>query len=97
MAISSKFRASLRARAHHLSATVHVGKHGFTPELVRSLDDALRANELVKVQLPKQSDTKARNEAVELARAVAAEVIQVIGKTVTLYRAKPEVPRDIAY
>ena len=38
-------RAELRAEAHHLSPTVHVGQHGLTPTVVGSLDDALRTRE----------------------------------------------------
>ena len=44
-------RAELRAEAHHLNPTVHVGQHGLTPSVISSLDDALRTRELVKVKL----------------------------------------------
>ena len=86
MAMTGKERAELRAHAHHLSATVHVGQHGLTRALVNSLDDALRTHELVKVQLVKNADVTAKQAASELAEAVKAEVIQVIGRTTTLYR-----------
>ena len=42
MSLSSKERASLRAEAHHLSASVHVGHHGLTDTLRQTVDDALR-------------------------------------------------------
>ena len=90
MAMTGKERAALRAHAHHLSATVHVGQHGLTRALVHSLDDALRTHELVKVQLVKNADVTARQAAGELAAAVQAEVVQVIGRTTTLYRHNPE-------
>lgn len=90
MPISSKERAGLRARAHHLSAAVHVGHQGVTAALLQSLDDALRAHELVKVQLQKEGETDARDAAAELAASLNAEVIQVIGRTTTLYRENPE-------
>lgn len=90
--LSGKDRASLRAEAHHLSPTVHVGQHGLTPALIQSLDDALRTRELVKVQLGRQVDVKAKAAAQELAEATASSVVQVIGKTVTLYRENPEIP-----
>ena len=44
-------RAELRAEAHHLDPTVHVGHQGLTPTVIGSLDDALRTRELVKVKL----------------------------------------------
>ena len=89
--ISGKDRAALRAEAHHLTATVHVGQHGVTPTLIQSLDDALRTRELVKVQLGRQVEVKAKEAAQALAEATGADVVQVIGKTVTLYRQNPEI------
>lgn len=90
MTMTSKERAALRAHAHHLSASVHVGQHGLTRALVHSLDDALRTHELVKVQLVKNADVSAKQAANELAAAVHADVVQVIGRTTTLYRHNPE-------
>ena len=66
MAMTGKERAALRAHAHHLSASVHVGQHGLTRALVHSLDDALRTHELVKVQLVKNADVTAKQAAGEL-------------------------------
>ena len=91
MTLTGKEKAALRAEAHHLTAVVHVGKDGVTPALVQSLDDALRTRELVKIQLGRTVEAKPRDLAHELATAVDADVIQVIGKTVTLYRQNPEI------
>lgn len=90
MALSSKERASLRAEAHHLTALVHIGHNGITPAIQQSLDDALRTKELVKIQLTKTADLDLKVAAGELAKAVAADVVQVIGRTVTLYRENPK-------
>ena len=92
MALTGKERAELRAEAHHLSALVHVGQQGVTETLLGALDDALRTRELVKVQLGKPVERKAKDVAGELAEAVGADVVQVIGKTVTLYRRNPDIP-----
>ena len=86
-------RADLRAEAHHLSPTVHVGQHGLTEALRQTLDDALRTRELVKVQLGKNADLDAKDAANELARAMSADIVQVIGKTTTLYRENPDLAR----
>jgi RNA-binding protein len=93
MALSSKERADLRAEAHHLVATVHVGHHGVTDALVQSLDDALRTHVMVKVALNRTVDSKPKALAGELADRVGAEVVQVIGKTATLFRDNPELRR----
>jgi RNA-binding protein len=71
---------------------VHVGHNGLTPALERTLDDALRTRELVKIQFTKTADVDLKVAAGELAKAASAEVVQVIGRTVTLYRENPELP-----
>lgn len=93
MALTSKERAELRSEAHHLTALVHVGHQGITPNVVRALDDALRTRELVKVQLTRTVDAPVRDAAEQLAAATRAEVVQTIGKTTTLYRENPELPK----
>ena len=86
-------RAELRAEAHHLDPTVHVGQHGLSASLITSLEDALRTHELVKVRLGRNADVKARDAAGELAEATGSEVIQVIGRTATFYRENPDLAR----
>lgn len=86
-------RAALRAEAHHLSPTVHVGQHGLSLSLIASLDDTLRTHELVKVKLGKNVELKARDAAGQLAGATRSEVIQVIGHTATFYRENPDLTK----
>jgi RNA-binding protein len=93
MPLSSKDRAALRAEAHHLAASVHVGQHGITATVRQALDDALRTRELVKIQFGRGVETAPKEAATELASAVGAEIVQVIGKTATLYRENPELER----
>ena len=93
MPLSSKQRAELRAEAHHLTATVHVGHQGATDALVQSLDDALRTHELVKVALNRTVDAEPKELASALATRVKADVVQVIGKTATLFRRNPDIER----
>ncbi len=93
MTISGKERAALRAEAHHLTALVHVGAAGMTPTVFQTLDDALRTRELVKVQLGRQVDVAAKDAANALALATRSSVVQVIGKTVTLFRENPDLKR----
>lgn len=93
MTLTGKERAALRAQANGLAATVHVGQQGLSPALLASLDDALRTHELVKVQLG-QSELPVKDAARQMADATGAEVVQVIGKTTTLFRRRPEAERE---
>jgi len=47
----------------------------------------------VKVQLNRTADAKPKDAAAALADAASAEVVQVIGRTVTLYRHNPHLER----
>ena len=93
MPLSSKERADLRAEAHNLRAMVHIGQHGLTDPARQTVDDALRTHELVKIQFTKSADVTVRDAANELANALSADVVQVIGRTATLYRENPELKR----
>lgn len=93
MPITGKERAELRAEAHHLDPLVHVGAQGITPTLITSLDDALRTRELVKVQLGRPIDEKPRAVAERLAQETGATIVQVIGRTATLFRENPDLER----
>lgn len=91
--MKGKERAGLRSEAHHLTPTVHIGQHGLTPALINSLDDALRTRELVKVKLGNKDDAKPKDVASALALATNSDVVQVIGRTATLFRENPEMDR----
>ena len=88
-----KDRALLRAEAHHLRPLVHVGHHGVTDTVLQSLDEALTARELVKIQFARTTDLDMKQAAGELAESLGADVVQVIGRTTTLFRENPEIER----
>ena len=91
--MKGKERAELRAEAHHLDPTVHVGQHGLTPAVITTLDDALRTRELVKVKLGFKEDIKPKEVAESLALATNAAIVQVIGRTATLFRENPDIQK----
>jgi RNA-binding protein len=93
MTMTSKDRAALRGEAHHLIAAVHIGHQGLTPTVIETVDDALRTRELVKIQLAKTTDETPKAAANRLAEATKSEVVQVIGRTCTLYRWNPDLKR----
>ena len=93
MTMTGKERAALRSECNRLKPQVHIGQEGLTPALAKSLDDALRTHELVKVALNKSVDVTAKEAAETLAKRVRADVVQVIGKTASLYRHNPHLKR----
>lgn len=72
---------------------VHIGQHGLTDASRQTVDDALRTHELVKIQFTKTAGLDVRDASNELATALSADVVQVIGRTATLYRENPDLKR----
>ena len=85
MELTSKQRAQLRSLATNLDTIVHVGKDGIGDNLVKQVNDALEARELIKGRVLENSLLTAREAAEELAVAARCEV-QVIGSKFVLYR-----------
>ena len=84
--MTSKERAYFRWLANTIDPICQVGKNGLNDNLLKQLDDALEARELIKVNVLETSGEDVRELAHEIAASVSAEVIQVIGKKFVLYR-----------
>jgi RNA-binding protein len=93
MALSGKQRRALRALGHHLKPVLQVGHSGVTPALLAALEQALHDHELVKVRVLEHAPGPRGDVALALASAASAELAQVLGRTVLLYRARPEDPK----
>lgn len=92
--LTSKQRAHLRGLAHPLKPVAHVGKEGVTTAALRSLRQAFATRELVKVRVLEAAPASPRDAAAALAAGVeGAAVVQVVGRTATLYRPDPDDPQ----
>jgi RNA-binding protein len=83
----------LRALAHHLDPVVLVGKDGATDSVIRAAWQALADHELIKIKLPQLEKGERRELSQHLKRALAAHVVDEIGRIVVLYRRHPDKPR----
>lgn len=83
---TSKQRSNLRSLAQNIAPVTQVGKGGISENLIKSLSDALDARELIKISVLNNAESDAREIADELAAALNAETVEVIGKKVVLYR-----------
>jgi RNA-binding protein len=84
-------RQKLRGRAHGFEPVVLVGHAGVTDAVVKAVDEALLAHELIKVRLHQPEDKK--GSAAEIAERTAAARCGLVGHTVILYRPHPTRPR----
>lgn len=84
--LSGKEKRYLRSVASTRKAIVIVGKEGISRNLIKSLQDALEAHELVKVSLLKNCDEDVKEVAFDLAAVSNSEIVQTIGRTFVLYK-----------
>lgn len=89
--MTSKERAQWRAKANSLEPVIQIGKEGISDNLITQIDDTLDARELIKIRVHLETAPKTPKElAAELAQTLGAEVIQVIGGILVLYRQADE-------
>ncbi|HVF89036.1 MAG TPA: ribosome assembly RNA-binding protein YhbY [Blastocatellia bacterium] len=92
--LNARQRAHLRALAHPLKPILHIGKEGVTDLVVDTIERAFNTRELLKLKVLEPAPEEARETADILAgRIEGAHAVQVIGRTVVLYRRHPERPK----
>ena len=91
--LTSKQRAHLRRLAHASKPLVHIGKDGVTVPTLRTLRDALSKRELLKVKVLDNAPASARDIASQITEGIEnVAVVQIVGRSLTLYRPDPEAP-----
>ena len=84
--LNSRQRAQLRGMANGFETIFQIGKGGIGDRLIKQVSDALEARELIKLRVLESAPESAREAADAISEAVGAEVVQVIGSRVILYR-----------
>jgi RNA-binding protein len=93
--LNGKQRRFLRAMGHHRDPVVQVGKDGITEGLVSALDVALDTHELIKVRLGESAGSDRRAIGAAVAEASGGELVQVLGRTVLVYRRRAKNPEIV--
>ena len=91
--LTSKQRAALRSCANRIDAIFQVGKGGIGDTLIKQVDDALTARELIKLKVLENCEYTAREAAEMLAGETNSEPVQVIGNKLVLFRRNPKKPQ----
>jgi RNA-binding protein len=87
--LTGKQRRALRAKGHHLEPVVIVGQSGVTEGILSALSQALQDHELIKVKVNEGPET--RHEAAQrMAEGTGAELVQLLGRTVLLFKKREE-------
>ena len=93
MMLTGKQRARLRSMANDMDTSMQVGKDGVNENMIKTVSDALEARELIKMRALENSGMTAREAAEELAEALGADVVSVVGTRFVLYRRSEKNPK----
>lgn len=85
--LTGKQKRFLRSQAHHLSPIFQVGKGGVNDAMIKQISEALEVRELIKISILQNCEDEKHEVAEALAKGASAELVQLIGLTVVLYKA----------
>ncbi|RNB82340.1 ribosome assembly RNA-binding protein YhbY [Brevibacillus fluminis] len=88
--LTGKQKRYLRAAAHHLAPIFQVGKGGVNENMLKQIKEALEVRELLKVSILQNNTDDKHDVAQALAEGTEAELVQLIGHTVVLYKESTE-------
>lgn len=93
--MTSKQRAYLRGLANSIQPIFQIGKSGLSENLLKQLDDALEARELIKINVLGTAPEAVRTLGNQIADGTNSIFVQAVGNKITLYRAKKKNPTII--
>ncbi|MBR6529897.1 MAG: YhbY family RNA-binding protein [Clostridia bacterium] len=93
--MTTKQRAYLRSLAQTTDPITQIGKDGVTEAFLDGVDKAIEKRELVKISVLQTSPVFAKEASVEIAEAIGATVVQVIGNRIVLYRKNEKKPKIV--
>lgn len=91
--ITSKQRAYLRSIAQNLQPIFQIGKNGVNDNQIEQLKNALEVREIIKITMLDTTPVDKHSIANEIAEKTGAEVVQIIGKKLTIYKRSEENPQ----
>ena len=84
--MTTKQRAYLKSLAMTMDPIFQIGKNSMSPELTQAVKEALDARELIKISVLKNCADDPKELAAMMAERTHAQVVQVIGKKILLYK-----------
>ena len=88
--LTGKQKRFLRSKAHHLNPIFQVGKGGVNENMIKQISEALETRELLKISVLQNCEEDRDDVAAALSTGAAAELVQIIGNTIVLYKESRE-------
>lgn len=83
-------KAQLKGLASTIETKYQIGKNEISSTVLDMLDKALTAKELIKIDVMKGYTSPIMELALDLSSKLNAEVVQVVGRVIILYRKNKE-------
>lgn len=90
MSLNNKQIQHLKGLAHSLKPVVLLGNNGLTEAVVAEIDYALNHHELIKIKIPTDDRENKALIVDAIVRETKSNKVQIIGKTLILYRESAE-------
>lgn len=93
-ALTTRQKQFLKGLAHPLSPLVQIGKEELSPGVIESIKTELLNHELIKVKIGSNCGLEKHSSSKTIAEQTESELIQLIGKTIILYKSNPKKAKD---
>jgi RNA-binding protein len=87
--LTGKEKRNFRSQGNRLQPEIWIGKEGVSPGTIQTLLNSFHTKELVKVKILENCEIDKKTIAQQLEQQTDAEIIQIIGKTILLYKPLP--------
>jgi len=84
--LKGKQRSYLKSLANNIEPILQIGKNGLTEDVLKSMDEALEARELIKINLLNNSLLDTKETALEICSELDAEYVQSLGNKIVIFR-----------
>jgi RNA-binding protein len=93
LTLTGKQKKILKGLGHHLTPLICIGKEGMTDSLLKATRQELFTRELIKVKIGTNSTLGKKEAADLLPQVTESTLVQLIGKTLLLYKENPEMEK----
>ena len=90
LTLTTRQKQFLKGLAHPLTPVVQIGKEALSPGLFETIKTELLRHELIKVKIGSNCALDKHSTATTIAELTASSLVQLIGKTIVLYKPNPK-------
>ena len=92
--LTTRQKQFLKGLAHPLSPFVQIGKEELSPGVIETIKTELKHHELIKVKIGSNCGLEKNSSSLAIAEQTQSSLVQLIGKTIVLYKANPKKAKD---